>query len=106
MDHDERSLIGPFIAFGELAGSAQTTIDGPWAIDWTRWQLLAAVLLVSVILFTVGLIVFVVLTGLLVLLSRRTSQTEASSFDLAARRVPSRRTRAHRHHSRFQGPRA
>jgi hypothetical protein len=102
----QRSLIGPVVAVGELAGSAQTTIDGPWAIDWTPWQLLAAVLLVSLILFAVSLIVFVALTGLLVLLSRRASQTEASSFDLAARRVRSRRTRAHRYHSRFQRPRA
>lgn len=101
----QRSLIGPVVvAFGEVAGSAQTTIDGPWAIDFTPWQLIAAVLLVSLILFAVSLIVFVALTGLLVLLSRRASQTEASSFDLAARRVRSRRMRAHRHHSRFQRP--
>jgi membrane protein implicated in regulation of membrane protease activity len=100
----QRSLIGPVVAFGELAGSAQTSIDGPWAIDWTPWQLLAAVLLVSLILFAVSLIVFVALTGLLVLLSRRASQTEASSFDLAARRIQSRRPRAPRHHSRFQRP--
>ena len=35
----QRSLIGPIVGFGELAGCAQTTIDGPWAPDWTPWQL-------------------------------------------------------------------
>ena len=133
----QRSLIGPVVvAFGEVAGSAQTTIDGPWTIDFTPWQLIAAVnssgiglnVIAGEVLVVLALIGRAVpldllvrvsqltddatldaceaaaLTGLLVLLSRRASQTEASSFDLAARRVRSRRMRAHRHHSRFQRP--
>jgi hypothetical protein len=71
----QRSLIGPVIAVGELAGSAQDKIAEPSATGRIPWELPAWVLLVSLVLFVVSLIVFVALTGLFVL-SGRGAQSE------------------------------
>jgi hypothetical protein len=76
----QRSLIGPVIAFGELAGSAQNKIAGPSATGRIPWELPAWVLLVSLLLFVVSLIVFVALTGLFVL-SGRGAQSENEVSD-------------------------
>jgi hypothetical protein len=84
----KRALIAPVIAFGGLAGCAQTKFDGPSATDRSGWELLALLL--------VGMLLFVALSSLLALLSRRAPHPR------------SRRTHAHRHRDRLidsgQGP--
>ncbi len=81
------SLIAPVIVFG---GLAQITPSGG---QWTTWELLGLVV--------VGLILFVALTGLLVLLARQAPPQTDNCFDLASRRVRSRPTHAHGHRGRL-----
>jgi len=81
------SLIAPVIVFG---GLAQIT---PLVGQRTTWELLGLVV--------VGLILFVALTGLLVLLARQAPPQTDNCFDLASRRVRSRPTHAHGHRGRL-----